>query len=172
MPSAKSVQKKIAKAVDMTMVKVISDFGKEVFDECQRTVPTRSGVLKESGSVKTIGEKGVEIRYSAPHSWDVHNGTYGISDFKWTSDIRQHKRRLPSGGTTTVKRHKKHYTGYKPSVSLAHKEKAVNERWYMRNMKDPYVSKPWIEVAYSTVKSKQPRWLRRLLPRKINIYEE
>ena len=164
MPSPKSVQKKIAKAVDMTMEKVITNFGNDVFKECQKRVPSKSGVLKDSGSVKQIKGKGIEIRYSAPHAWDVHNGSEGNPGFTWTSDIKRHKRRLANGGTTTVKRHKKRYIGYKPSVS--------EDTWYMRNMNNPSDGRPWMEVAYETVKGKQPKWLRRLLPRKMDIHSE
>jgi len=165
MPLSKSKLKKLSKAIDTTMAKLLHEVGDEFFAECQKRCPEGSGRLKDSGSLKYLKKKGFQVRYEVPYAWDTHEGSEGNPGFTWKSTVRSHKRRLASGGTTRVRKHVKRYVGYKPTVH--------EDEWYMMNMNNPSDGRPWMDVSWDTIRSKQPAWLRSILPKKIEkIHEE
>ena len=100
---------KLIKSVDNAFVEVLQKVGEDFFKECQKRCPEKSGRLKDSGVLKKVKSKGFQVRYEIPYAWDMHEGSEGNPGFIWTSTIKSHKRKKPSGGTTRVRKHKKRY---------------------------------------------------------------
>jgi len=85
-----------------SLLTVVQEVVGRIFNESQKTVPVRSGALKESGSLTYTGD-GATIRYSAPYASNLMGDSETDPNYKYV--VRQHQRRLPSGEQTTVKEH-------------------------------------------------------------------
>jgi hypothetical protein len=92
----------MANPVRSIVLKYIQSIGAEIYAESQRIVPVRSGALKESGSLKYTSD-GVSIKYTAPYASNLVGNAETDPNYKYI--VREHQRRLPSGGQTTVKQH-------------------------------------------------------------------
>ena len=154
--------------------------GEELFNEAQRLAPSKSGSLKESGTF-VVKKNNIIISYAEPYAYTLHEGGKKgavIGDtkkFPWVADTRAHRRKLPSGRITLVRRHNKFYgqTGdpEKPKAKFYHKPTKLGSSWKVINqqLNSNIAGRRWVQKAWDKVRSRQPTRAKMFLPRNLII---
>ena len=141
----------------------------DLFMEAQRLAPSKSGALKESGSVK-LEKNNIVISYTEPYAYTLHEGGEKgaiIADpgkFPWKADTRRHIRRLASGRVVNVRRHIKTYTPYYKPTKSAGGWKAVNQQ-----LTSDREGTKWVQKAWDKIRNRQQRELRNKLPKTLIV---
>ena len=141
----------------------------DLFMEAQRLAPSKSGALKESGSVK-LEKNNIVISYTEPYAYTLHEGGEKgaiIGDpgkFPWKADTRRHIRRLASGRVVNVRRHIKTYTPYYKPTKSAGGWKAVNQQ-----LTSDREGTKWVQKAWDKIRNSQQRELRNKLPKTLIV---
>ena len=141
----------------------------DLFMEAQRLAPSKSGALKESGSVK-LEKNNIVISYTEPYAYTLHEGGEKgaiIGDpgkFPWKADTRRHIRRLASGRVVNVRRHIKTYTPYYKPTKSAGGWKAVNQQ-----LTSDREGTKWVQKAWDKIRNRQQRELRNKLPKTLIV---
>ena len=140
----------------------------DLFMEAQRLAPSKSGALKESGSVK-LEKNNIVISYTEPYAYTLHEGGEKgaiIGDpgkFPWKAATRRH-RRLASGRVVNVRRHIKTYTPYYKPTKSAGGWKAVNQQ-----LTSDREGTKWVQKAWDKIRNRQQRELRNKLPKTLIV---
>ena len=141
----------------------------DLFMEAQRLAPSKSGALKEAGSVK-LEKNNIVISYTEPYAYTLHEGGEKgaiIGDpgkFPWKADTRRHIRRLASGRVVNVRRHIKTYTPYYKPTKSAGGWKAVNQQ-----LTSDREGTKWVQKAWDKIRNRQQRELRNKLPKTLIV---
>ena len=141
----------------------------DLFMEAQRLAPSKSGALKESGSVK-LEKNNIVISYTEPYAYTLHEGGEKgaiIGDpgkFPWKADTRRHIRRLASGRVVNVRRHIKTNTPYYKPTKSAGGWKAVNQQ-----LTSDREGTKWVQKAWDKIRNRQQRELRNKLPKTLIV---
>jgi hypothetical protein len=106
----KRQSKKLDRAFDKALKKEVKALGKKTLARSRDLVPVKSGELRDSSKIYYTKD-GWTIIYDIPYASDVEDGI-DYETFRYTMNVKKHKRRLASGKITTVTSHKKQYQNY------------------------------------------------------------
>jgi len=139
--------------------------GEDTLKLAKKMAPVNTGQLKDSGKV-LAGNKGFKIHFTAPYSYQVHQGKAQPLSSPYVMNTPAHFRRT-SKGNVRIKAHTKTFkSGYKPVRS-----KYSDSGWYTRDVSNEPPSQPFLQTAWKQVYSKQPREIKKLLPKTLSITE-
>ena len=137
--------------------------GEETLKLAKSMAPVNTGLLKDSGKV-IANQKGFKIHFTVPYAYQVHEGKRQYLSSRYVMNSPAHLRSTPKG-LVKVKAHTKTFKpGFKPI-------KSKSGEWYTKDMTDIPSAQPFLQTAWEKVYKKQPRDIKKLLPKRISITE-
>ena len=144
---------------------IIEEISQKTFEEAQRFVPSKSGTLKQSGSVSKTAT-GFEITYTAKHASTIHEGKSDLGTGIYIMQVPAHTRQTRTG-YTQVRAHTKTFKpGYKPTIR-------PDGTWYTSSTTTQSSNRttPWVQDAWTRVRRSLDSRFATLLPKKLIVEE-
>jgi len=118
--------------VDTIHQRLPREIGKSAFAKAKDTCPVQSGDLFRS-IYMDVNHDGFELGATVPYASDVEEGTQAVMiSGSYTGKWKRHKRKTKNG-TTTVRGHKKTFSGKKPVEISGAVERSAQE-WRTRGV--------------------------------------